>query len=228
MHLKESRARGVAASHGASSGQEVTSERCWEVGRVTEQEGHELVKRDSGHITAGRLSCCFISAFPACLVVAGDRKKLKTMAYHYSGQCILFVVSLHIYRGSFSSQAFGPSLFKFLFICFQDGSVGNLDDLAQEYSQYYGTSLSDVCERMEELRKRKVVQDAELVRIVLFSFSVKTSTFNYSAAILHFILHCVSANYYWFVLIFLLCQSCLSCARAWLHPCVTSASAVFL
>lgn len=49
----------------------------------------------------------------------------------------------------------------------QDGSVGNLDDLAQEYSQYYGTSLSDVCERMEELRKRKVVQDADMVK---FSF----------------------------------------------------------
>ncbi len=47
---------------------------------------------------------------------------------------------------------------------FQDGSVGTLDDLAQEYSQYYGTSLSDVCERMEELRKRKVVQDAEMVK----------------------------------------------------------------
>lgn len=45
----------------------------------------------------------------------------------------------------------------------QDGSVGNLDDLVQEYSQYYGTSLSDVCDRMEELRKRKVVQDAEMV-----------------------------------------------------------------
>ncbi|XP_042356736.1 SAM and SH3 domain-containing protein 1 isoform X2 [Plectropomus leopardus] len=44
----------------------------------------------------------------------------------------------------------------------KDGSVGNLDDLAQEYSQYYGTSLSDVCERMEELRKRKVVQDTEM------------------------------------------------------------------
>lgn len=41
--------------------------------------------------------------------------------------------------------------------------MGNLDDLAQEYSQYYGTSLSDVCERMEELRKRKIVQDAEMV-----------------------------------------------------------------
>ncbi|XP_030299781.1 SAM and SH3 domain-containing protein 1 isoform X3 [Sparus aurata] len=48
---------------------------------------------------------------------------------------------------------------------YKDGSVGNLDDLAQEYSQYYGTSLSDVCERMEELRKRKVVQDAELGKV---------------------------------------------------------------
>ncbi|KAL6105286.1 uncharacterized protein ACO6RY_06848 [Pungitius sinensis] len=44
----------------------------------------------------------------------------------------------------------------------KDGSVGNLDDLVQEYSQYYGTSFTDVCERMEELRKRKVVQDAEM------------------------------------------------------------------
>ncbi|XP_071380580.1 SAM and SH3 domain-containing protein 1 isoform X2 [Centroberyx affinis] len=47
----------------------------------------------------------------------------------------------------------------------KDGSVGNLDDLAEEYSQYYGTSLSDVCERMEELRKRKVVQEAEMGKI---------------------------------------------------------------
>ncbi|XP_072221424.1 SAM and SH3 domain-containing protein 1 isoform X2 [Leuresthes tenuis] len=47
----------------------------------------------------------------------------------------------------------------------KDGSVGNLDDLVQEYSQYYGTSLSDVCERMEELRKRKVVQDAEMGKV---------------------------------------------------------------
>ncbi|XP_053291105.1 SAM and SH3 domain-containing protein 1 isoform X1 [Pleuronectes platessa] len=44
----------------------------------------------------------------------------------------------------------------------KDGSVGNFDDLAHEYSQYYGTSLSDVCERMEELRKRKVVNDTEM------------------------------------------------------------------
>ncbi|XP_044023598.1 SAM and SH3 domain-containing protein 1 isoform X2 [Siniperca chuatsi] len=48
---------------------------------------------------------------------------------------------------------------------YKDGSVGNLDDLAREYSQYYGTSLSDVCERMEELRKRKVVQDAEMGKV---------------------------------------------------------------
>uniref|UniRef100_A0A668AKS4 SAM and SH3 domain containing 1 n=1 Tax=Myripristis murdjan TaxID=586833 RepID=A0A668AKS4_9TELE len=50
-----------------------------------------------------------------------------------------------------------------------DGSLGNIDDLAQEYSQYYGTSLSDVCERMEELRKRKVVQDAEMESLGLSS-----------------------------------------------------------
>ncbi len=57
--------------------------------------------------------------------------------------------------------------------------MGTLDDLAQEYSQYYGTSLSDVCERMEELRKRKVVQDAEMVKkkkvLSVFFLSVKTS-----------------------------------------------------
>ncbi|XP_015241093.1 PREDICTED: SAM and SH3 domain-containing protein 1-like isoform X2 [Cyprinodon variegatus] len=47
----------------------------------------------------------------------------------------------------------------------QDGSVGNLDDLAQEYSQYYGTSLSDVCERMEELRKRKLIQEMEMGKV---------------------------------------------------------------
>lgn len=46
--------------------------------------------------------------------------------------------------------------------------MGNLDDLAEEYSRYYGTSLSDVCERMEELRKRKVVQDAEMVKRLVF------------------------------------------------------------
>lgn len=58
----------------------------------------------------------------------------------------------------------------------QDGSVGNLDNLAQEYSEYYGTSLSDVCERMEELRKRKVVQDADTVNS-LICLSVSFSLF---------------------------------------------------
>lgn len=52
--------------------------------------------------------------------------------------------------------------------------MGNFDNLAEEYSRYYGTSLTDVCERMEELRKRKVVQDAEMVkkkRLLLFFLS---------------------------------------------------------
>ncbi|XP_036448662.1 SAM and SH3 domain-containing protein 1 isoform X2 [Colossoma macropomum] len=44
---------------------------------------------------------------------------------------------------------------------FKDGSLGNIEDLAKEYSEYYSTSYSDVCERMEELRKRKVSQEAE-------------------------------------------------------------------
>ncbi|KAF4084177.1 hypothetical protein AMELA_G00125590 [Ameiurus melas] len=43
-----------------------------------------------------------------------------------------------------------------------DGSLGNIEDLAKEYSEYYSTSSSDVCERMEELRKRKVAQEAEI------------------------------------------------------------------
>ncbi|XP_076834653.1 SAM and SH3 domain-containing protein 1-like isoform X2 [Brachyhypopomus gauderio] len=42
-----------------------------------------------------------------------------------------------------------------------DGSLGNLEDLAKEYSEYYSTSYSDVCDRMEELRKRRVAQDTE-------------------------------------------------------------------
>lgn len=41
--------------------------------------------------------------------------------------------------------------------------MGNLQELAQEYSQYYGASPSDVSERMEELRRRKVVQDVDTV-----------------------------------------------------------------
>ncbi|KAL0969791.1 hypothetical protein UPYG_G00232340 [Umbra pygmaea] len=43
----------------------------------------------------------------------------------------------------------------------KDGSPGTFEDLAQEYSEYYCTSLTDVQERMEEIRKRRVVQDAE-------------------------------------------------------------------
>ena len=45
----------------------------------------------------------------------------------------------------------------------QDGTAGSLGVLASEYSRFYGTSLSDVCERMEELRKRKLVQEADKV-----------------------------------------------------------------
>ncbi|XP_061899222.1 SAM and SH3 domain-containing protein 1-like isoform X2 [Entelurus aequoreus] len=41
----------------------------------------------------------------------------------------------------------------------QDGSVGNLDDLALEYSGHYSTSLAEVSARMEELRRRRVVQE---------------------------------------------------------------------
>uniref|UniRef100_A0A8B9R7K9 SAM and SH3 domain containing 1a n=1 Tax=Astyanax mexicanus TaxID=7994 RepID=A0A8B9R7K9_ASTMX len=45
---------------------------------------------------------------------------------------------------------------------FTDGSLGNIDDLAQEYSEYYNTCFSDVSERMEELRKRRVSQELEM------------------------------------------------------------------
>ncbi|NXR02794.1 SASH1 protein, partial [Sagittarius serpentarius] len=43
-----------------------------------------------------------------------------------------------------------------------DGSLGNIDDLAQQYADYYNTCFTDVCERMEELRKRRVSQDLEM------------------------------------------------------------------
>ncbi|NXO81545.1 SASH1 protein, partial [Sitta europaea] len=43
-----------------------------------------------------------------------------------------------------------------------DGSLGNIDDLAQQYADYYNTCFTDVCERMEELRKRRVSQDLDL------------------------------------------------------------------
>ncbi|XP_078226403.1 SAM and SH3 domain-containing protein 1 isoform X6 [Callithrix jacchus] len=45
---------------------------------------------------------------------------------------------------------------------YRDGSLGNIDDLAQQYADYYNTCFSDVCERMEELRKRRVSQDLEV------------------------------------------------------------------
>ncbi|XP_026088605.1 SAM and SH3 domain-containing protein 1-like isoform X1 [Carassius auratus] len=43
-----------------------------------------------------------------------------------------------------------------------DGSLGNIDDLAQEYSEYYNTYFSEVSERMEELRKRQVSQELDM------------------------------------------------------------------
>ncbi|XP_063564007.1 SAM and SH3 domain-containing protein 1 isoform X4 [Gorilla gorilla gorilla] len=47
-----------------------------------------------------------------------------------------------------------------------DGSLGNIDDLAQQYADYYNTCFSDVCERMEELRKRRVSQDLEVMGLI--------------------------------------------------------------
>ncbi|XP_077587453.1 SAM and SH3 domain-containing protein 1-like isoform X2 [Stigmatopora nigra] len=44
----------------------------------------------------------------------------------------------------------------------KDGSAGTLEDLAQEYSRYYGTYVSDVCERMEELRRRRLVKNPDV------------------------------------------------------------------
>ncbi|XP_061563277.1 SAM and SH3 domain-containing protein 1a isoform X3 [Cololabis saira] len=44
----------------------------------------------------------------------------------------------------------------------KDGSLGNIDDLAQEYSEYYNTCFGDVSDRMEELRKRRVSQDLDM------------------------------------------------------------------
>ncbi|KAL7862158.1 hypothetical protein SRHO_G00135990 [Serrasalmus rhombeus] len=57
-----------------------------------------------------------------------------------------------------------------------DGSLGNIEDLAKEYSEYYSTSYSDVCERMEELRKRKVAQEAETKKAESTSTSLQLRT----------------------------------------------------
>ncbi|XP_017555406.1 SAM and SH3 domain-containing protein 1 isoform X3 [Pygocentrus nattereri] len=59
---------------------------------------------------------------------------------------------------------------------FKDGSLGNIEDLAKEYSEYYSTSYSDVCERMEELRKRKVAQEAETKKAESTSTSLQLRT----------------------------------------------------
>uniref|UniRef100_A0A671X113 SAM and SH3 domain containing 1a n=1 Tax=Sparus aurata TaxID=8175 RepID=A0A671X113_SPAAU len=56
-----------------------------------------------------------------------------------------------------------------------DGSLGNIDDLAQEYSEYYNTCFSDVSDRMEELRRRRVSQELDMVRESL-GFSSEVST----------------------------------------------------
>lgn len=51
--------------------------------------------------------------------------------------------------------------------------MGSLDALAQQYSQYYGTCIGDVSERMEELRKRKVLQDTEMGKVECLSTSLQ-------------------------------------------------------
>ncbi|KAJ8288576.1 hypothetical protein COCON_G00012350 [Conger conger] len=43
----------------------------------------------------------------------------------------------------------------------KDGSLGNIDDLAQEYAMFYNTCFSEVCDRMEELRRRRVSRDMD-------------------------------------------------------------------
>lgn len=108
---------------------------------------------------------------------------IKTAVSIYRHRLLLCIL-LNI-RGV-SCSSCGPCCYLCVSVCLnacyllQDGSVGNFDDLAQEYSQYYGTSLSDVCERMEELRKRKVVHDAEMVN-ALFVLVIKKKNLNISA-----------------------------------------------
>ncbi|XP_015282067.1 PREDICTED: SAM and SH3 domain-containing protein 1 [Gekko japonicus] len=54
-----------------------------------------------------------------------------------------------------------------------DGSLGNIDDLAQQYADYYNTCFTDVCERMEELRKRRVSQDLDVEKCDASSTSLQ-------------------------------------------------------
>ncbi|XP_074472277.1 SAM and SH3 domain-containing protein 1a isoform X6 [Sebastes fasciatus] len=57
-----------------------------------------------------------------------------------------------------------------------DGSLGNIDDLAQEYSEYYNTCFSDVNDRMEELRKRRVSQELDMEKQDTSSTSLQLRT----------------------------------------------------
>uniref|UniRef100_A0A8C5PID4 SAM and SH3 domain-containing protein 1 n=1 Tax=Leptobrachium leishanense TaxID=445787 RepID=A0A8C5PID4_9ANUR len=54
-----------------------------------------------------------------------------------------------------------------------DGSLGNIDDLAEQYADYYNTCFTDVCERMEELRKRHVSQELEMEKADASSTSLQ-------------------------------------------------------
>uniref|UniRef100_A0A8C1M2T3 Sterile alpha motif domain-containing protein 5-like n=1 Tax=Cyprinus carpio TaxID=7962 RepID=A0A8C1M2T3_CYPCA len=58
----------------------------------------------------------------------------------------------------------------------RDGSLGNIDDLAQEYSEYYNTYFSEVSDRMEELRKRQVSQELDMVSSETFGINSEVST----------------------------------------------------
>ncbi|XP_027139650.1 SAM and SH3 domain-containing protein 1a isoform X2 [Larimichthys crocea] len=58
----------------------------------------------------------------------------------------------------------------------KDGSLGNIDDLAQEYSEYYNTCFSDVSDRMEELRKRRVSQELDMEKQDSSSTSLQLRT----------------------------------------------------
>ncbi|XP_018120795.1 SAM and SH3 domain-containing protein 1 isoform X2 [Xenopus laevis] len=42
-----------------------------------------------------------------------------------------------------------------------DGSLENIDDLAEQYANYYDTCSTDVCERMEKLAKQHISQDLD-------------------------------------------------------------------
>lgn len=87
--------------------------------------------------------------------LALDVSRLNTGLYYYK-LCI---------EGGPMAVGFSPVhwLTAFVFLPLQDGSLGNIDDLAQQYADYYNTCFSDVCERMEELRKRRVSQDLDVV-----------------------------------------------------------------